>query len=202
MTLLLTINRRIDRQYHDLTLCPVNGCTATFELRIELDAHIAANLHTIPNEVPRTANDIARVHLREILRSTLTRSRKETDAIREYRDSTTDDISISFHKQFFSTCGWALRKRKLGKAMSKKVKSFIEQAWLDSIRTNSRIIPENIQQQIRTKRDQNGQKFFHIDEYPTKNQIKYQFRKLNQKYDVTMKQQLIVEIIDENIHSQ
>ena len=59
MTLLLTINRRIDRQYHDLSLCPVNGCTATFEPRIELDAHIAANLHTIPNEVPRTANDIA-----------------------------------------------------------------------------------------------------------------------------------------------
>ena len=202
MTLLLTINRRIDRQYHDLSLCPVNGCTATFESRIELDEHISANLHTIPNEVPRTADDIARVHLREILRSTLVRSRKETDAIREYQDSTTDDISMSFHKQFFLTCGWALQKRKLGKAMSKKVKNFIEQAWLDSIKTNSRIIPENIQQQIRTKRDQNGQKFFQIDEYPTKNQIKYQFRKLNQKYDVTMKQQLIVEIIDENIDSQ
>ena len=111
MTLLLTINRRIDRQYHDLSLCPVNGCTTTFESRIELEAHIAANLHTIRNEVPRTANDIARVHLREILRSTLTRSRKETDAIREYQDSTTDDMSISFHKQFFSTCGWALRTR-------------------------------------------------------------------------------------------
>ena len=199
MTLLLTINRRIDRRYHDLSLCPVNGCTATFESRIELDAHIAANLHTIPNEVSRTANNIARVHLREILRSTLTRSRKETDAIREYQDSTIEDISISFHKQFFSTCGRALRKRKLGKAMSKK---FIEQAWLDSIKTNSRIMPENIQQQIRTKRDQNGQKLFQIDEYPTKNQIKYQFRKLNQKYDVTMKQQLIVEIIDENIDTQ
>ena len=58
MTLLLTITRRVDRQYHDLSLCPDNGCTATFESRIELDAHIAANLHIIPNEVPRTANDI------------------------------------------------------------------------------------------------------------------------------------------------
>ena len=85
--------------------------------------------------------------------------------------------------------------------MSKTVNNFNEQGWLDSIKINSRIIPENIQQHIRTKRDQNGQKFFQIDKYPTKNQIKYQFRKLNQKYDVTMKQQLIVEIIDENIDS-
>ena len=132
----------------------------------------------------------------------MTRSRKETDAIREYQDSTTDDISVSFHKQLFSTCGWALRTRKLRKAMSKKVKNFIQQVWLDSTKTNSRIIPENIQQQIRTKRDQNAQKFFQIDEYSTKNQIKCQFRKLNQKYDVIMKLQLIVEIIDENIDSQ
>ena len=36
-------NRRADRKYHDLSLCPVSGCTATFESSIELDAHIAAN---------------------------------------------------------------------------------------------------------------------------------------------------------------
>ncbi|CAF4512756.1 unnamed protein product, partial [Rotaria sp. Silwood1] len=110
----------MDRQYHDLSLCPVNGCTATFESSIALDAHIAANLHSIPEVVPKTANDIARIHLTEILRSTSTRSRNETDAIRQYHDNTIYDMSTSTHNRFFSTCGWALRTRKLGKPMSEK----------------------------------------------------------------------------------
>jgi hypothetical protein len=41
-------------------------------------------------------------------------------------------------------------------------------------------------------------KFFQMHEYRTKNHIKYRFRKLNEKYRVTVKQQLITEIIDDN----
>jgi len=201
-TLAFLINRRADRQHHNLSICPASGCTATFESSIELDEHIAANLHVSPEGGARTANDIARLHLQEVLRSTSTRSCNEINAIRQYHDRTTYDMSISIHHRLFSTCGWALRSRKLGKPMSEKVKNFIEELWLDSIRKNTRIPPEIIQQQIRTKRDQTGMKCFQPHEYPTKNQIKYQFRKLNQKYDVSVKQQLIVEIIDENTDTQ
>ena len=91
---------------------------------------------------------------------------------------------------------------KTGKPMSEKVKNFIEQIWLDSIRNDSRITPENIQQQMRTKRDSNGSKFFQTNEYPTKNRINYQFCKSNRKYDPSVQQQLIAEIIDENTESQ
>jgi hypothetical protein len=118
------VNRRTDRQYHDLSLCPVSGCTSTFESNIELNAHIAANQHTIPDEVPRTANDIARIQLTELLRSTSTRSHTEVEAILQHQDAVIFDVSTSFHHQFFSTCGWALRTRKLGKRMSEKVKNF------------------------------------------------------------------------------
>lgn len=86
--------------------------------------------------------------------------------------------------------------------MSETVKNFIEHLWLDSIKNDSKITPENIQQQIRTKRDSNGSKVFQKSEDPTKNQIKYQFRKLNLKYDLLVQQQLIAEIIDENTQLQ
>ncbi|CAF4713747.1 unnamed protein product, partial [Rotaria magnacalcarata] len=76
---------------------------------------------------PRTTNDIARIHLTEILRSTSTRSRSETEAILQHQNATMHDASGSFHYRFFSVCGWALRTRKLGKPMSDKVKNFIEQ---------------------------------------------------------------------------
>ncbi|CAM4817617.1 unnamed protein product [Rotaria magnacalcarata] len=144
--------RRADREYYDLLFCPVTGCTATFESNIELRAHIAANLHVIVDDVPRTTNDIARIHLTEILRSTSTRSRSEAEAILQHQNATMHDVSGSFHYRFFSVCGWALRTRKLGKQMSDKVKNFIEQIWLDLMKTNSRIIAENIQLQIRTKK--------------------------------------------------
>jgi hypothetical protein len=191
--------RRADRQYYDLSLCPVSGCTAAFESSIELDAHIAANLHIVPDSTPRTANDIARIHLTEVLRST--RSQTRAQAILKQQVASTYDLSNSFHNRFLSNNGWALRKRKLGKPMGEKVKTFIEQIWLDSLQTNSRITPENIQEKMRAKRDSTGIKFFQTHEYPTKNQIMYQFRNLQRKYDVTRKQQLIVEIIDEHIDS-
>ncbi|CAM4850770.1 unnamed protein product [Rotaria magnacalcarata] len=119
--------KRADREYYDLLFCPVTGSTATFESNIELSAHISANLHVIVDNVPRTTNDIARIHLTEILRSTSTRSRSEAEAILQHQNATMHDISGSFHYRFFSVCGWALRTRKLGKPMSDKVKNFIEQ---------------------------------------------------------------------------
>ncbi|CAF4962528.1 unnamed protein product [Rotaria magnacalcarata] len=119
--------KRADRKYYDLLFCPVTGCTATFESNIELSTHISANLHVIVDNVPRTTNDIARIHLTEILRSTSTRSRSEAEAILQHQNATMHDISGSFHYRFFSVCGWALRTRKLGKPMSDKVKNFIEQ---------------------------------------------------------------------------
>ncbi|CAF4745315.1 unnamed protein product [Rotaria magnacalcarata] len=121
------IQKRADREYYDLLFCSAAGCTATFESNIELSSHIAANLHVIVDDVPRTTNDIARIHLTEILRSTSTRSRSETEAILQHQNATMHDVSGSFHYRFFSVCGWALRTRKLGKPMSDKVKNFIEQ---------------------------------------------------------------------------
>jgi hypothetical protein len=175
----------------------VTGCTATFESNIDLDTHIAANQHDILNEIPRTANDIARVHLTDILRTTTTQSRVEASTILQHQHA--GDLSLSAHYESFSSPGWALRTRKLGNPMGEEVKNFVEQMWHESIKTKSRITPEHILEQIRSKRDNNGAKFFQTHQYPTKNQIKYRFRKLNNQYGVTVKDQLITEIIDDNI---
>ena len=198
---LFLINRRADREYYDLLFCPVPTCATTCKSDIELDTHIAAGLHTLADDETRTTNDIARIHLMEILRSTSTRSCSQAETILQRQNTTAYDSSVSFHYRFFSTCGWALRTRKLGKPMSEKVKSFIEQLWLNSVKTNSRVVVEDIQQQIHTKRDIEGRKCFHTNEYPTKNQIKYQCRKLSRNYNVTLSQQLIVEITEENTDS-
>jgi hypothetical protein len=86
--------------------------------------------------------------------------------------------------------------------MGENVKNFIEQIWHDSIKANSRITSENIHEQLRSRRHSNGIKLFQRHEYPTKNQIKYRLRKLYEKYGVTIKQQLITEIIDGNTEYQ
>jgi hypothetical protein len=179
-------------------MCSVSGCTATFESSIELDAHIAANQHSIPQETPRTANDTARFHLTEVLRTTSTQSHRETRTILQHQNISSHDLSQSAHYECFLSSGWALRTRQLGNPMGEKVKNFIEQIWRDSLSANSRVTPEKVQEQIRTQRDSGGVKLFETHEYPTKNQIKYRFRKLHEKYGVTAKQQLIAEIIDEN----
>ncbi|CAF4127945.1 unnamed protein product [Adineta steineri] len=193
-----TPKRKNERRYYDLVLCPVNGCTCTFESDVELHEHIASNSHTVPEQVPRTANDVARLHLTEMVRTTRSQTKAKA-AQQQQQHSSTYDLTTSLHNEFFSHCGWGLRTRKLSKPMSDNVKHFLEGIWLDSIKTNSRIIPENIQQQIRMKRDQAGKKHFQINEYPSKNQIQYHCRKLSAKYAVGAKQQLIDELIDENI---
>ena len=86
--------------------------------------------------------------------------------------------------------------------MRKKLKNFLEQVWQESIKTNSRIAPEHIQEQIRSMRDKNEIKLFQTHEYLTKNQIKYRFRKQNEEYRVTVKQELVEEIIDNNTEYQ
>lgn len=194
------IFRRADRQYHDLFLCPVRGCTASFESNVELDSHVASNQHFILKSIPRTANDIARVHLTEILRST--RSQTRAQAVPRSQDAATCDFSNSFHNNYISICGWALRKRKLGKPMSETVRDFIEQLWLKAHETHSRFSPENIQEELRAKRHPNGKKMFQTQDYPTKNQILYQCRKFQQKYGIDGKQKLIAEIIDQHTELQ
>ena len=83
--------------------------------------------------------------------------------------------------------------------MSEKTKSFIDELWINSQKTRSKVTPEQVLQQLRTQRDNNsGNKLFQPGEYATINQIKYRFRKLGAKYGVTAKQELIAEIIEEN----
>ena len=52
---------------------------------------------------------------------------------------------------------------------------------------------------MRYQRDgSNGKKLFQPHEYANINQIKYRFRKLATKYEVTAKQELIDELMEEN----
>jgi hypothetical protein len=108
-------------------------------------------------------------------------------------------MSASAHYEHFSSPGWALRTRKHNTSMSEKTKTFIEDMWLNSQKSGSKLTPEQVQQQIRSQRDNsNGTKLFQPHEYATKNQIKFRFRKLGTKYGVTAKEELIAELIKEN----
>ena len=179
-------------------MCPVTNCIATFESNIGLDAHIAVNQCNVSNENRQIRNDIARAHVTNILRSTSVQSRAETRTVIQHQATFSPNLLLSTHYASSSSTGWPIRTLKLSNPMSLKVKNFLEQAWQESINTNSRIAIEYIQEQIRSMRDKNGINLFQTHEYPTKNQIKYRLRKLNEEYGVTVKQQLTEEIIDDN----
>ncbi|CAF4698382.1 unnamed protein product [Rotaria socialis] len=49
-----------DRAHRLFFMCPLSGCTSTFESSADLDLHISTNLHKVPPQNPRTSNDIAR----------------------------------------------------------------------------------------------------------------------------------------------
>ena len=117
--------RRSDREHHEFLMCPVSGCTSTFEASTDLDSHIAANQHQIPPSVPRTSNDIARLHLIETLRSTNIQSQQDTTRARVTHNTTSNAVFESTHYQHFSTPGWALRTRKHIITMSEKTKPLL-----------------------------------------------------------------------------
>ena len=71
--------------------------------------------------------------------------------------------------------------------------------WVESQKTRSKLTPQLIQQKIRSQRDNaNDKKLFQPQEYATINQSKYQFRKLAAKYEVTAKEELMAELMEEN----
>ena len=71
--------------------------------------------------------------------------------------------------------------------------------WLYTQNTGSKLTPEQLQQELRTQRNNSsGHKTSQPNEYAIINRIKYRFRKLGKEYEVTNKQQLIAELIQEN----
>ena len=191
--------RRKDRVHHQLLMRPVNRCITTFEPEESLDVHIAVNLHKIPPKDPRTSNDVARLHLIETVRSANFKSLHAVKRIKRDQSSSSNVTNGSEHYQYFSSVGWALRTRKHNNNMSDKTKNFIKGMWLHSQNTGSKLTPEQVRQQMRTQRgNSSGHKIFQPHEYATVNQIKYRFHKLGKEYEVTNKQLLIVELIQEN----
>ena len=137
--------------HHYLSICPVSACTDTFESNTELDAHIAANLHNAQRNTRRATNDIARLHLIELTRKTNIDSQQQTTRILDNQSPFNDELLYSNNYQKFSAIGWELRTRKHSNPISDKIKNFIERLWLDSQEAHSRLRPEEVQQQIRTK---------------------------------------------------
>ena len=191
-----SLNRREDRKHHFLTLCPVSGCTASFESEADLESHIAANLQDVQQNKRRTANDIARLHLTELIRTTSIDTREHTKSIISSQNIPHADLTKSEHCEKFSSLGWALRIRKHTNPMSDKIKNYIEKMWLESQESRSKFNVQQIQQRIRSERDAHGEKLFQTHEYPTLNQIKYRTRKISMKYGVTAQQELITDLIE------
>ena len=146
----------------------------------------------------RTSNDIARLHLTELIRTTHIDAQQPATSIFHSQDMSEIDLTKSAHYENFSSVGWGLRTRKHTKSTTDNVKNFIEKLWLDSQESHSKLTVQQIQQQIRTKRDQNGEKVFQTHEYPTLSQIKYRSRKIAQKHGVTPKHELMSELMEIN----
>ena len=146
----------------------------------------------------RTANDIARLHLTKLIRTTHIDAQQPATSIFHSQDMSQVDLTKSTHCENISSVGWDLRTRKHADAMTDNVENFIEKLWLDSQESHSKLTAQQIQQQIRTKRDQDGEKVFQTHKYPTLSQIKYRSRKIAQKHGVTPKHELMSEPMEIN----
>ena len=184
-------NRRNDRKHHILILCPVTDCMASFGSYSDLNPHIVANLHNIPDKQRLTVNDVARMHLTEVIRTTNIDSQQRAISIFNSQDISHVDLTKSTHYERFSSARWGLRTRKHTSPMNENVKNFFEKLWLDSQKSYSKLTRQQIQQQIRTKRDGNEEKLFQTNEYPMLSQAKYRSRKIAQKHGVISKNELI-----------
>ena len=107
-------------------MCPVNGCTTTFESDEDLNFYIAANLHKIPPSDPRTVNDIARLHLVETVRSTNLQSHHDAKKIKTNHISSTDNTPNLLHYKYFPSTGWALRIGRHNNIITDKAKQFVK----------------------------------------------------------------------------
>ena len=83
-----------------MSFCFVGGCTVTLETSEELELHIAANLHNIQKNTARTANDIARGRLTEIIRTSNIDTQEQTkDTIQSQNVSHADLLTIKVLRQ-------------------------------------------------------------------------------------------------------
>ena len=178
-------------------MCPVHDCANTFESNEGLDVHTAANLHKVTPPIPRRANDIARYHLVDTVRSINVQYQHDIDAVHQKHATSNLDTTNSVHYHYFASLGWSLRTRTHKNPMCEKTKKFVEDIWVDSQKTQSKLTSEAVQQQIRS-RDNNNKKLFEPHQYVTINQIKYRFRKLAANYEVIEKEELISQLMEDN----
>ena len=124
------------------------------------------------------------MHLVESVPSASTTARYHTTKIYEHQGSQQINLTQSSNYKYFTSAGWALRRRKHNNPMTKKVKDYIEKRLLESQDNKSKVSAEIIQSEIRAVRSKTGIKLFDTQEYLTLNQVKYQCRKLMKKYEV------------------
>ena len=105
---------------------------AAFESSTDLESHIAANLHDVQRNQRRTSNDIARLHLTELIRTTNIDAQQPATSIFHSQDMSQVDLTKSAHYENFSSVGWGLRTRKHTNPMTDNVRNIIEKLWLDS----------------------------------------------------------------------
>ena len=94
----------------------------------------------------RIANDIARLHLTELIRTAHTNAQQPATSIFHSQYMSQVDLTKSAHYEHFSSVGWGLRTSKHTNPMTDNVKNFIEKLWLDSQESHSKLTAQQIQQ--------------------------------------------------------
>ncbi|CAF1203038.1 unnamed protein product [Didymodactylos carnosus] len=145
-------------------------------------------------DTKRSLNDTARLRLIDTPKTSLMLSQTKHSAILNQQQETLRDKNSSHYAQV-SASGWALRTRKQTARIKDNVKNFIEQIWLKGKITGRKVTPELVVQRIRTERKFNNDKLFEPSEYITANQVKYQLRKFNKKYEIETQQEFIDELV-------
>ncbi len=136
--------------------CPVSECEAGFLDIKDLEEHLRAGKHGIAMD--RTDDTLIFQHYSQHANAT----------VFEYGALNTREIHTMSN---YFPIGWALHIRK-SRRFDKDVKSFITQLFLKGEKTNQKMSPEVIFQEIKSAQNDQGENTFDASQYLTTNQIK------------------------------
>ena len=83
----------------------MSDCIVSFELNSDLESHIAANLHNVPDKQRRTANDVGRMHLMELIWTMSVDSQQQATLVFNGQDMPHVGLTNSGHYEMFSSAG-------------------------------------------------------------------------------------------------
>ncbi|PAV80983.1 hypothetical protein WR25_04779 isoform B [Diploscapter pachys] len=171
-------NEACEKTKSKLYTCPIPGCRATFLRQYPRDQHVLAGKHNFAPDQETMLDYAANLYVDELEGGDLGNNPlPELD--NAIRDSITVDPQEAAKTQ--EPIGFAVKKQKTNKPFPEKVRKYLTERFIQGIVKKQKDDPKVVAKEMKTQKDQNGNKIFEPSEYLTWQQITSFFSQLNSK---------------------